>query len=245
MKNQWRMPKGYKNMDADTLAREILKNRSNREMIESAYVSNPREGTAYEGHETVQNMLAHDIATYKDFKEKKGQNADNLSVVKSIQRSNIMKGKGERAGENITKGYERFYKQEWAAAHGYTYNPETDRTKDRKGRFIYNYGWDVVKEHYNVNTESMEYMKETKQYRFKGRNGKYYYLNTSATTFYDPERFGIEQEPEDEMMDEEAASKRRGFQMAFIKTLWMRQEIQPRQKPQLLNVNPLRTTKKS
>jgi hypothetical protein len=219
MKNQWRMPKGYKNMDADTLAREILKNRSNREMIESAYVSNPREGIRYETYADVQKQLAKDISDYKNFKEKHGQNADNLEVVKSIQRSNIMKSQGERGGENILKGYERYYKQEWAAAHGYTYNPETGRTKDRQGHFVYNYGWDVVKEHYKINTDTMEYKKETKQYTFKGRGNKEYFLNTSATTFYDPERFAITQTPQNEM-EEDESRRQSSFQTAFIKSLW-------------------------
>ena len=192
MKNQWRMPKGYKNMDADTLAREILKNRSNRSLIENALDENKREGLVYEGHATLQEQLTNMIQERKDWKERRGEKFDNLTIVKSVQNSEYMKSRGERGGQNIISAYKKHYEQEWADQNGYTYNPQTGRTKDASGRFVYNPGWDIEANRVGVNTDTMEYLKETKQYRFRGKDGRFYYLNTTSSTHYDNEKFAIE-----------------------------------------------------
>ena len=190
-KNLFRMPKGYREMSVDELAEAILKVPKNRRMIEQAFNENPRGGERSAEFESVENQFKEELRTRKIFKEGRGAKADNLTIVKSFQNSEYMKTRGQRGGENIVGAYQRHYEAEWAAAHGYSYNPVTGRTKDEKGHFVANRGWSDIKEQYGVNTETMEYKQETKQYRFRGKDGKYYYMNTSAAAHYENEGFKI------------------------------------------------------
>lgn len=191
MRNQWRMPKGYKMMDEDQLAEAVLKNKKNREMIERGLSENLREGMRYSDYASTKEQLAQLFRERKKWKEIKGMKSDNLSVVKSVQNSEYMKTRGQRGGENITAAYRRHYEAEWAAKMGYVYNPETGRTHDAKGRWVRNKGWDDVVQATGINTDTMEYIKETKQYRFRGKNGVYYYMNTTQTAHYEKEGYAI------------------------------------------------------
>lgn len=194
MKNMFRMPKGYREMSVDELAAAILKSPKNRRMIEAAFNDNPRGGEKMAQFEGVEKQFAEELKTRKSFKEGRGAKADNLSIVKSFQSSEFMKTRGQRGGENIAGAYQRHYEALWAAERGYSYNPATGRTKDEKGRFVYNRGWKEVVDQTGFNLDTMEYVKETNQYRFKGKGNKSYYLNTSQTAHYKDEGYRISQE---------------------------------------------------
>lgn len=208
MKNMFRMPKGYQMMDIPELASAILKNPSNRQLIQQAFAENERRGVTYAEHESLENVLAVRLLERKDQKIRNNMNADNLSVVKSLQNSEYMKSQGKRGGENILGAYEKAYKSRWADARGYIFDRETGNTYTRKvigtdpetgekiygrGKFVYNAGWDVMKRKYGIDEESLRYDKNNKQYRFTGKGNKTFFLNTTKSTNYDNESFTISQ----------------------------------------------------
>ena len=208
MKNMFRMPKGYQMMDIPELASAILKNPSNRQLIQQAFAENERKGVVYAEHESLENVLAVRLLERKDQKIRNNMNADNLSVVKSLQNSEYMKSQGKRGGENILGAYENAYKSRWADARGYIFDRETGNTYTRKvigtdpetgekiygrGKFVYNAGWDIMKRKYGIDEESLRYDKNNKQYRFTGKGNKTFFLNTTKSINYDNESFTISQ----------------------------------------------------
>lgn len=208
MKNMFRMPKGYQMMDIPELASAILKNPSNRQLIQQAFAENERRGVTYAEHESLENVLAVRLLERKDQKIRNNMNADNLSVVKSLQNSEYMKSQGKRGGENILGAYEKAYKSRWADARGYIFDRETGNTYTRKvigtdpetgekiygrGKFVYNAGWDIMKRKYGIDEESLRYDKNNKQYRFTGKGNKTFFLNTTKSINYDNESFTISQ----------------------------------------------------
>ena len=171
-------------------------------------MENTRKGVVYPEHESLENVLALRLMERKDYKVKNNMNADNLSVVKSLQNSEYMKSQGKRGGENILGAYEKAYKSRWADARGYIFDRETGNTYTRKvigtdpetgekiygrGKFVYNAGWDIMKRKYGIDENSLLYDKEHKQYRFTGKGNKTFFLNTTKTINYDNEAFTISQ----------------------------------------------------